>query len=267
MATTSPDNLRTPNPGDPYNLVADLATFANDVQVALNKKVSNLLKGTGAERTAATGTSTNGMLWQDTDGIKMLWRKDGAAWVPAVWRWSGTSTQMNGFTQAPEGFEWFNTSDSSNYLRISGAWSVSSANGFRVVKTASTLSLAAGSYTDLGPGFVSDRTAPGISWTGNRFQVTDAGRYALTGNVLITTPVGFFFSPNSTPTVTFPTTTYSFVSAASAAGEMGMTLNVEMDITAGGSLYLIGVPGGGAAGTLRGSTALMKSWFELRKVS
>ncbi len=32
MATTSPDNLRTPNPGDPYNLVADLATLASDTQ-------------------------------------------------------------------------------------------------------------------------------------------------------------------------------------------------------------------------------------------
>ena len=122
MATTSPDNLRTPNPGDPYNLVADLATLANDTQVALNKKVSNLLKGTTAERTAATGIATVGMLWQDTDGIKMIWRKDGAAWVPAVWRWSGTSSQRTGFTQAPDGFEWFDTSDNSEYIRRSGAW-------------------------------------------------------------------------------------------------------------------------------------------------
>ena len=123
MATTSPDNLRTPNPGDPYNLVADLATLASDTQVALNKKVSNLLKGTTAERTAATGTSTNGMLWQDTDGIKMLWRKDGAAWVPAVQRWIGSTAQRDGFTQAPNGFEWYNTSDDLTYLRRAGAWS------------------------------------------------------------------------------------------------------------------------------------------------
>ena len=121
MATTSPDNLRTPNPGDPYNLVADLATLASDTQVALNKKVSNLLKGTTAERTAATGTATAGMLWQDTDGIKMIWRKDGAAWVPAAWSWSGTTTQMNSFA-APNGFEWFNTTDNSDYVRLGGVW-------------------------------------------------------------------------------------------------------------------------------------------------
>ena len=143
MATTSPDNLRTPNPGDPYNLVADLATFANDVQVALNKKVSNLLKGTGAERTAATGTSTNGMLWQDTDGIKMIWRKDGAAWVPAVWRWSGTSSQRTGFTQAPDGFEWFDTSNNSEYFRTGGSWKRMSAPWTRA-ETLGIGTLAAG---------------------------------------------------------------------------------------------------------------------------
>lgn len=122
MATTSPDNLRTPNPGDPYNLVADLATLASDTQTALNKKVSNLLKGTAAERVAATGTATNGMLWQDTDGIKMIWRKDGAAWVPAVWEWAGSAAQRDGFTQAPNGFKWTNTENNRTYLRLSSAW-------------------------------------------------------------------------------------------------------------------------------------------------
>lgn len=122
MATTSPDNLRTPNPGDPYNLVADLATFANDVQVALNKKVSNLLTGTAAQRVAATGTATNGMLWQDTDGIKMIWRKDGASWVPAIWQWSGTTAQMDGFTQAPVGFEWLDTANQISYRKVAAGW-------------------------------------------------------------------------------------------------------------------------------------------------
>ncbi len=121
MATTSPDNLRTPNPGDPYNLVADLATLASDTQVALNKRVSNLLTGTAAQRVAATGTATAGMLWQDTDGIKMIWRKDGASWVPAVWRWSGTTAQMNAFA-APNGFVWVDTSNNGAYLRTGGSW-------------------------------------------------------------------------------------------------------------------------------------------------
>lgn len=122
MATTSPDNLRTPDPGDPYNLVADLATFANDVQSALSAR-ANAYKGTASARAAFVGTATDGMLWQDTDSIKMIWRKDGAAWVPAVWRWGGTTTEMNSFS-APNGFEWFNTTDGYKYDRVSGSWVV-----------------------------------------------------------------------------------------------------------------------------------------------
>lgn len=121
MATTSPDNLRTPDPGDPYNLVADLATLSGDVQTALTLR-ANAFKGTASARTAYTATATNGMLWQDTDSIKMIWRKDGAVWVPAVWRWGGTTTQMSGFTQAPDGFEWANTTTNYVYVRVSGAW-------------------------------------------------------------------------------------------------------------------------------------------------
>lgn len=123
MATTSPDNIRTPDPGDPYNLVADLATLAGDVQTALNLRDQNVLKGTSAQRAVAESTAAEGMLWQDTDSIKMIWRKDGAAWVPAVWRWSGTTAQMNSFgANAPDGFEWFNTTDNSEYARLGGLW-------------------------------------------------------------------------------------------------------------------------------------------------
>lgn len=120
MATTSPDTLRTPDPGDSYNLVADLAILGQDVQNALTLR-ANAYTGTVSQRTAFTSTATDGMLWQDTDGIKMIWRKDGAAWVPAVWRWSGSTAQMNGFSP-PDGFEWFNTTDSREYVRLGGAW-------------------------------------------------------------------------------------------------------------------------------------------------
>lgn len=122
MATTSPDNLRTPDPGDSYNLVPDLATFAGDVQAALILRDNTVQSGTASQRTAFTSTAPDGFLWQDTDGIKMIWRKDGAVWVPAVWRWSGSNTQMTGFAP-PDGFEWFNTTDNNDYVRLSGAWS------------------------------------------------------------------------------------------------------------------------------------------------
>jgi hypothetical protein len=119
VATTSPDNLRTPDPSDPYNLVPDLATLSGDVQTALNKR--SITSGTVAQRTTFTSTATAGWLWQDTDGIKMIWRKDGAVWVPAVWRWSGTNSEMTSFS-APNGFEWFNTTAGDSYIKVSGSW-------------------------------------------------------------------------------------------------------------------------------------------------
>lgn len=123
MATTSPDNLRTPNPGDPYNLVPDLQTLANDVQAALTSRDGGAVgRGTAAQRATALAGSLPGRLWQDTDGIRMLWKRGTSAWEPAVWRWSGTTAQMNAFTQAPDGFEWFNTTTSVTNLRTGGAW-------------------------------------------------------------------------------------------------------------------------------------------------
>lgn len=122
MATTSPDNLRTPDPGDPYNLVPDLATLAGDVQAALIAR-ANALKGTAAERAAIEPTATPGVLWQDTDGIGMLWVRGSAAFVPAVRSWSGTTTEMNSFgPSAPAGFEWRNTSNNRKFVRRSGSW-------------------------------------------------------------------------------------------------------------------------------------------------
>lgn len=42
MATTSPDNLWSPNPTDPYNLTLDLAQMQSTVQTALNSKQGTL---------------------------------------------------------------------------------------------------------------------------------------------------------------------------------------------------------------------------------
>lgn len=119
MATTSPDNLRTPDPSSPYNLVPDLQTLANDVQTALNLRTFRT--GTAAQRTAFVSTATLGFLWQDTDSLRLLWKKGASAWEPAVWQWSGTDTQMTGFA-APDGFVWHNTTDGLRYVRTGGAW-------------------------------------------------------------------------------------------------------------------------------------------------
>lgn len=121
MATTSPDGLRTPDPGDPYNLVPDLQTLANDTQDALILR-ANAYPGSVSDRTSFTPPQ-DGILWQDTDGIGMIWKSVSGAWVPALWHWSGTTTQMNSFA-APNGFTWTNTTDDSEYVRLGGVWRI-----------------------------------------------------------------------------------------------------------------------------------------------
>lgn len=88
MATTTPDNLRSPNPTDPYNPIADWAISMSDVQAALNRR-ANLYVGTSAQRVAFT-TAGEGVHWQDTNGSKTRWIRKGSAWVAD--RISGTTT-------------------------------------------------------------------------------------------------------------------------------------------------------------------------------
>ena len=126
MPTTA-RGIWTPSDTDAVDFTTHLATMAGTIDTAITNGLNtigagaNAFKGTAAQRAAFLSTAVNGMLWQDTDSIKMIWRKDGAAWVPAVWRWSGTTAQMNAFA-APNGFEWFNTTNNSDYVRLGGAW-------------------------------------------------------------------------------------------------------------------------------------------------
>lgn len=91
MATTSPDDLRTPDPTDSYNLVSDLQTLASDVQNALTRR-ANSYRGTSTQRIAFTSAAPEGSLWQDTNLQKTLWRKEGASWVRVISLAAGTGT-------------------------------------------------------------------------------------------------------------------------------------------------------------------------------
>lgn len=82
MATTSPDGIRSPNPSDPYNLVADWAITASDVQAALVKR-GNMYVGTSAQRVAFT-TAPEGTHWQDTNGTRWEYVRQSGAWVVAT---------------------------------------------------------------------------------------------------------------------------------------------------------------------------------------
>lgn len=90
MATTSPDSLRSPNPGDPYNLIADWATSMSSVQTALVRR-ANMFTGTSAQRTAFT-TAPEGVHWQDTNGAKQEYVRQSGSWVlvnpPSTVLWS-----------------------------------------------------------------------------------------------------------------------------------------------------------------------------------
>lgn len=121
---TSALGILTPDRPNNYGITADLAAMANSIDAAILGALdgANVYKGTAAQRAAFLTTATIGQLWQDTDSIKMLWKKDGAVWVPAVSRWVGTTAQMNAFSPAPEGFEWYNTTDNRTLLRQNGSW-------------------------------------------------------------------------------------------------------------------------------------------------
>lgn len=165
MATTSPDNLRTPDPGAPYQLTTDLATFANDIQDALTRR-ANAFTGTAAERAAFTGAIT-GSLWQDTDGIGMIWKWSGSTWIPAIWQWSGTNVQMTAFAP-PDGFIWFNTTNNVEFVRIAGVWRPTRLSGTVSVGTVNN-TVTAGPFTiNFSPAFP---TAPRLLISSNSVRV------------------------------------------------------------------------------------------------
>jgi hypothetical protein len=118
MTTTSPDAIRTPDNGDAYNLVADLATMASDVQDALIER-ANAYKGTATARAAFT-SAPNGTLWQDTNSGKSLYRMDDGTWVdiiPTVAKEYGTVSERNAITPT-FGQMWTDTD--SNYYTWKG---------------------------------------------------------------------------------------------------------------------------------------------------
>lgn len=83
MATTSPDNIWTPDSGDNYALTTDLAAMADTVQDALSdiRDDSAAFIGTNAQRTALTAPALReGITWYATD-TNIRWFYDGANWI------------------------------------------------------------------------------------------------------------------------------------------------------------------------------------------
>jgi len=79
---TTPDNLVSPDAGDGYALVTDLAAMQDSVQTALNTKVPTSVDyvwANAAARTAQTGMVTGQKGYQTDTAIP--YRYDGSVWV------------------------------------------------------------------------------------------------------------------------------------------------------------------------------------------
>lgn len=82
MATTSPDNIWTPDATNPYQLTTDLAAMADTVQDAIqDARLNGRYRAiTNAERLALTGADLYEGLWVWTTDTKILYRYTSAAW-------------------------------------------------------------------------------------------------------------------------------------------------------------------------------------------
>lgn len=72
MATTSPDNLWSPDAGDEYDLTVDMAASMQSVQAALEKR-ANSYRGTSGQRVAFSSQARVGDHWQDTNASQELY--------------------------------------------------------------------------------------------------------------------------------------------------------------------------------------------------
>lgn len=82
MATTSPDNIWTPDSGDDYALTVDLAAMADTIQDAITAVPRNYRVGTDAQRLAITGGNLFEGLTFYTTNTNIEWFYNGSAWLP-----------------------------------------------------------------------------------------------------------------------------------------------------------------------------------------
>lgn len=99
MATTSPDNIWSPDSDDQYTPTVDLAAMADSVQDAITSNVNTLQSQINTKANSYVGPGwarlalpnpPQGTLWQDTDGERKLWVREGSTWV-----WSQFFTNSN----------------------------------------------------------------------------------------------------------------------------------------------------------------------------
>lgn len=82
MATTSPDNIYSPDAGQQYALTQDLLAMADSVQDALDVNRPRYRSGTSTERGAWTNPGEGALFYNTTTDILEIY--NGVAWV-RVW--------------------------------------------------------------------------------------------------------------------------------------------------------------------------------------
>lgn len=104
MATTSPDNIWTPDSGDDYALTVDLAATADTIQDALTDIRGDIAYrvGLNADRTALTGADLfEGLRFYATD-TDLEWFYNGSLWrLTPGYIGKVTQTANQGFTATP----------------------------------------------------------------------------------------------------------------------------------------------------------------------
>ncbi len=105
MATTTPDNIWTPDAGDDYAFTVDLARTADDIQDALQRRSATV--GSDAERNAIFPTPVKGnRVWRSDLGYETVYLSTGVSavgWYPSVnrsfiARRSGTQSLSTGWS-------------------------------------------------------------------------------------------------------------------------------------------------------------------------
>lgn len=81
MATTTPDDIKTPDSGDQYALVQDLGAMADTVQNALNRRANSYIVGTRNELTG----------WNPGIGSKAYAKDTGKEYIQKASGWQGAN--------------------------------------------------------------------------------------------------------------------------------------------------------------------------------
>lgn len=193
MATTSPDNLYSPDAGTTYNIPVATAAMQDSVQAALTNLRSQVPSltpyrtGTNTQRLALTGMAAGLKFWA-TD-TKLEWVYDGAKWLLTPGQLLGSMESTSSPTSA--------NALIGTVITVSG---LSVGQRVRVISAPVGVSLASGGSVTVWTAVRNNATA--VTATTNDKSVASR-TYAPPGNLVSSIPgVAFVFTTTSTANLT-----------------------------------------------------------------